>query len=667
MVAFFTIVAIVVDISLLRSDRRTNKTIADLSAAAGVPDLKTGPWPGVCAAYQYVLDNSREFSAFDPAGQTWSDAASTPTTFASNPCTSTTTSPYTTVCTPNAPTTWAKFHGVAASGRITVDIQSGFLLTDRPTDDGSSTQGGCDQIAVSVSERRPANFSGVIGAAPITTHIQSVARLNATPGSIKAAALLLLDRHGCDVLQTGGSNTRVIAKAVAATDPSSGSLTYYPGIIQADSRDDSGSCPQPIINGQSTSGGPSIMACSTNDNSNGCTNIGGSSPSQIGVYALGFSGTSAGDIPTPPGGTYGDTTAVASPQSGRKQVDLRYRQNISALDATAKQLLTASPSTKPPNCGAVDLTRHCTDGATQGPGTGTWLVESGSSECGSILNTVVIDQNIWLNCDFGVNNPTTFSAASSFVVITGQLSASDSFTITDPRAVFVGGKSTGNNRGVDLTNGSHLHINQGARADCSGRQSDEGAAPPPPTPVGSGAGPVATFVVGNGSFNASSGADAHICQTMVYLASGFDKVPTTDNTAPCPTTDNAALCAGYLGKLSIASGSTIDWSAPNQIRGRQPTANEIATNNKFEDLAFWTEAGGTGNSLNGGSSTILSGVFFLPNANPFSLSGNGSAPIVLDAQFVCMQLHISGGGTLVLTPNPFDSVPIVTYSFSLVR
>ena len=99
------------------------------------------------------------------------------------------------------------------------------------------------------------------------------------------AALQLLERHKCGVLQTGGANTRVIAQA-------SGD---YPGTIQIDSADDAGSCPQPIINAQATSGGPSVLACSTNSTNGDCTPGTGSRRSRIGLYALNFS-RPAGDI-----------------------------------------------------------------------------------------------------------------------------------------------------------------------------------------------------------------------------------------------------------------------------------------------------------------------------------------------------------------------------------
>ena len=40
-------VALVVDLGQLRVDRRTNKSVADVAARAGVARLAFGPWSGV--------------------------------------------------------------------------------------------------------------------------------------------------------------------------------------------------------------------------------------------------------------------------------------------------------------------------------------------------------------------------------------------------------------------------------------------------------------------------------------------------------------------------------------------------------------------------------------------------------------------------------------------
>jgi len=103
------------------------------------------------------------------------------------------------------------------------------------------------------------------------------------------------------------------------------------------------------------------------------------------------------------------------------------------------------------------------------------------------------------------------------------------------------------------------------------------------------------------------------------MASGYDKVPATDNTEPC-----SDPCNDHLGTISIGSGSTVDWSAPNLIMDRRPELVDVDLGglspplSPYEDLAFWTEAGGNSNSIGSGGATSMAGVYFLGNAHSFN-------------------------------------------------
>jgi hypothetical protein len=171
------------------------------------------------------------------------------------------------------------------------------------------------------------------------------------------------------------------------------------------------------------------------------------------------------------------------------------------------------------------------------------------------------------------------------------------------------------------------------------------------------------MVVGNGSMKVGSGGGVHMCQTFVEMASGFDKVPGSDGTSPCQT----ATCGNYTGTVSVSSGSLVDWSAPNEISGRLPSATELTTTNLFEDLALWTEAGGNTNGIAGNGSTNMSGAFFMPNADAFNLAGGGALPVYLSAQFIATSMKVTGGATVSLVPNPLDSIPTSVYNTLLVR
>jgi hypothetical protein len=634
--ASLLMVGLVLDGGQLKVDRRTNKGVTDMAARAGISRLAFGPWSGVCKARQFLLGNAKAFKAFDAGSETWSNAAAQVLT--TNPCPSVATAPDTVPCAPNNPATWAKLQATAGKGRYTVEIQSGYVLPDPRFagdaalgDTGVTEQGSCDNLAVILTERQEPSFAQVGGAGATNVRVRSVGRLNAAETLDFVAALQLLERHDCDVLTTGGANTRVIAQPWGS----------YPGTIQIDS-DGTGSCPSPILNGQATSGGPSILACSVNSTNSDCNAGTGTRPSRIGVYARNFN-KPATIISTPYPSTYGDTAAVASPRTGRKFTDLRYRTNVAALDGEVKAMIP-TVNALPPGCTSVNLVTSTCNGSNGL----TWLVVSDCGALTTFFNAVLgrtSAQNIWFRCDLNVTTPLTLTAANSFIVVTGQLAVNSTFTITDPRKVFIGGRSTGNKIGLDLTGSGTLNINTGGAAACSGRTD-----PGHPN----------RLVVGHGSLKVGSGFTARMCQTFTYLASGYDKVPTVNGTNPC-------LCNSYSGTIEVISGATVDLSAPNEITGRLPTAAELAATNPFEDLGLWVEAGGGTNGLTGGAATKLRGVFFLPNADPFTLAGGGTLPIELSAQFVSTTLKVTGGATVNLVPNPEDSIPVSIYTTLLVR
>jgi hypothetical protein len=109
----------------------------------------------------------------------------------------------------------------------------------------------------------------------------------------------------------------------------------------------------------------------------------------------------------------------------------------------------------------------------------------------------------------------------------------------------------------------------------------------------------------------------------------------------------------------------MDWTAPNHV-GAGAVLNPDWYN--LEDLALWTEASHV-SSIGGGASMNITGVFFLPNANPFIISGHGNQTIAANAQFVARKLSVQGQGTLYMRPDPNDSftLPLFSATFNLVR
>ncbi|MEN3315175.1 MAG: hypothetical protein V7605_1409 [Acidimicrobiaceae bacterium] len=657
--AMISMAALVLDLAQLRASRRANKTVADMSVRAGLGVLQAGPWSGVCRAGEYLKTNSR-FPSFDPGSEKWFKLGSPLSALTSSPCLNTSSAPFVTLCLPGQlgvprTDTWGKLTATAGGGRYSVEIQSGYSMPDSrfpedltaAADTGDPLKGSCDNLVVIIKETRSPIFAGVIDRSDKSTTIRSVGRLSNINTGDYNPALLLLEQHGCAVLTDSSNGGRVIAQP----------YLDHPGVLQIDSADDQGGCAQnqAVLNGKSTSGGPSIVACSakTVNPSPGCNVATADKPSRTGIFALNFTHSSGDYVTSTYPSTYGDTQAVPSAQSGRTPIDSAYRGTVAALDSNTQAVITGNGG-KPPGCTTV-TSNSCTGSD------GTWLVLQ-QTDCNSfdaffspvLFPLRAASPRVWFNCNLTVNPSATLplglilSAPNSYVVITGSLSVTSTFAMTDPRKVYIGGKSTGNKIGLDIGNGGNLNVgNPTPGVDCL---------LPSPMPK------FTKMVVGNGSFNVGSSGAVHLCATFVFMASGYGKVPATDGTPPC-----GSPCSGYLGTLTIGSGSHIDWLAPNLITNRRPTSTELQTTSPFEDVALWTEAGGNTNGVNGGGDSKMTGVYFIGNADSFTLAGNSGANVYLSAQFISTTMKVTGGAVVNLVLNPFDSIPFVVYELVLVR
>ena len=638
MTVLLTIAALVIDLGQLRTDRRVNKAVADTAARAGVGALSSGAWPGVCRASSYLRANASAGS-FDPGSERWSLMSDPTSTLATSPCASTGTTPYTTTCQNDRPGTWGRLTATLGGGRFSIEIQGGYAMPDSrfPEDATAAADSGdpCDNLAVVIRERRTPIFSGIVGGGSRSTTVRSVARLDQSATVSEVPALLLLEQRRCAVLTATSANGRVVAQP-------SGSQA---GVIQIDSAADQGTCTanQAALNGKVTSGKPSILACSaspspTNDD---CNPSAVTKPSRIGIYGLKVAHPPSVFVTSGPG-TYGDTTAVPADPVGRRIVDELYREQVEALDAAAKSMLTGNA--KPPGCSAV-VSSTCTD-----TGGATWLVVE-PGDCGTygtfFTPARAAASRIWFHCDLNLHaGPLTLTAADATVVVTGALSVRAPFSIVDPDRVYVGGRAGGDKIGLSIGNGGNLGIGKpAATAACpAGGRADHTA-----------------LVVGNGSLDVGSGGAAHLCGTFAFLASAFGRVPAEDGTGNCTNP-----CNNYLGTVKVGSLAVLDWSAPNLVKDRRPTDADLATS-PFEDLGLWTEAGSDASGVTSGAATRMSGIFFLGNADKFTLNGGGAFDVTLSAQFIVRRMEVTGGAVVNLVPNPFDSVPVVTTALALVR
>lgn len=176
-----------------------------------------------------------------------------------------------------------------------------------------------------------------------------------------------------------------------------------------------------------------------------------------------------------------------------------------------------------------------------------------------------------------------------------------------------------------------------------------------------GNGTTVTFSGGNvvfdGDVSVSNGGALNIntANTTATMSSGC--LPPTVQT-PCTTSSSAKAAFVYQrsGNWSMTGGNlTVNRAAVIQKNGYLKVNSAIPTwlaptEGPFKGLAYWSEFSSSQFGLSGGTGVQLNGVFFTPNAAPFSLSGGGTWG-QQSAQFISYQLTVTGGGTATLVPD----------------
>ena len=77
-----------------------------------------------------------------------------------------------------------------------------------------------------------------------------------------------------------------------------------------------------------------------------------------------------------------------------------------------------------------------------------------------------------------------------------------------------------------------------------------------------------------------------------------------------------------------------------------------------EDLALWSESATTTSNtynMNGGGVFNVRGVFMVPNADPFKLSG-GAGMNLTNAQYICSSIELNGGTQITMKVDPNSAV-----------
>lgn len=640
MTALLVVAGMVFDFGLARADRLTNKGYTDSAAAAGVRSLDGGdgterPFRGACTALSYLQVSDPEVATM--AG-TWTYGSGS--SVSGNPCV-TGSALQNAGCVPNNSATWAVYHGAVttSSGKnLTVDIKTGYTTPDPAFDpigsgdNGTSPQGGCDQLAVIIQEANQPGLGRIATSSDIVTKVRSVGRLTMSSGGEASAALLILERHDCPAVSLNSTNTFIEVKGFGAA----------PGVVHSDSDGSGVGCgagqalqgkfasPPGISSRQSETGTPRLPGLITTVAASGTVGAvpANSTDGATKVCAEAASPVTSSSVPPTSCAAAGGRALV-----GRGPVDRRY--NISTGSGVQLAMSTAKAEySKVPSASGVL--------------TGYTVVGGSAKNCQNVTNTNYTQTGaIFVDCPGGVNYKDFTFVNATTVVFNGDVSVNATQTLSMPnvtRLYIMGSTATGGG----LASSGTLAVNSGGATSCASR-----------TTPGS-----AQIVVGTGSFSGGAQSSFELCQTTVLMANDQTSVACPVPTPPVvgvgfAPADNS--CGGYV---NVNAGGAMDWTAPNHV-----AAGATQTDwNNLEDLALWTEASHV-SSIGGGASMNITGVFFLPNANPFIISGHGNQTIAANAQFVARKLQVQGQGTLYMRPDPNDSftLPVFVATFNLVR
>ena len=637
MVSLLGVAGLVLDFGLVRADRRQNKSAADLAVAAGMRTLEFGGYPapfrGVCEAVKFLKANQPEL-----VSMTGEYVRGDGTTIASSdPCTTSAPEWYE-LCIPNADSTWAWFRGTADGGRIAVDVKNGYRLNDGGFSDetlvsgdvGDPDLGNCDHLAVIVREKQNAGFGKVVSQGELASRTRSVGRITQSVNSTAVIALLLLERHDCETLTFSGTNSAVFVQGYGT----------HPGIIHSDSIGDGDGCNAKILSGAKASisngtfsyDGAAILAEQAPLSANPADPP---SPGYVSVASkAGIPGSKfedySGDCPQEILAQPSDCVTGSS-RKGRINVDILFRARIAALRADADA--------------RTKWNKAQAETATAEHPSFRWY-----QSCGEVPASVP-EQYVYINCD-NFKQDVTFTHESAEIIFSGGISGSKNITFENPAKIYI-------TNAVSLQ-GGNFNVNTGplvtpSAGNCAAR-------------FPSARSKTTKVVIANGGFGVQGGS-LHLCGTTMLMGDAYSAgscanlpaIPTTNGVAPY---DNC-----FKGIFKLSGGANLDWTAPNvtdgaiewNASGSQPFLDD------FEDLAFWTEAAPS-SSIAGGGTNTMKGVFFLPNSDPFEITGNGGQVIQTDAQFIVRKLKMGGNGGLSMKPNPNNSVAFPYFSgFTMIR
>ena len=642
-VALLVSAALVLDLGMVRLDRQQLKSAADDAVAAGLRAADDGTGEvhdsaAVCGAYQYLKANLPALAGLPDGTCASVDATMT--------------------CTPGDPATAAAYHGTTSSGnkQYEVWIKMPYSLTDAsmggpfaeesaPTlaaDAGDPAQQGCDQIAVVVEQWSPPGLGKLVHAGDLDTRVRSVARVKVQDGDL-APTLLLLERHSCSVLTvgSGGSPSQIhVFKGYSGTAPAT---------IHSDSDATGAGC-----------GSGSNQQLFQGKQADGLVAYGGSggSPGLITSVATN-NGVSTSVVADSTANVYGTTATVdtspgtPSPVSGRKLVtrsvvDERYLGGVTNMAINARPVWLTDHTTAPGFTQRVACSPDMTTLAGMAPTSSVYVDCPGNS--GISLSGTIGAGTIYFHGFISGGNLRMPNATKIYIDDTNDSNAKI------------------NSSALNLTaSGSGFCV--GASASCSNLTTD-------PCTTGQTSAKT-TLLIRRGALT-STGGLLRLCNTTVLMESGQVGSGTPSDPGAClPTTQGtpptSTPCTGTsttAGTSYVSLGGSTDWTAPNAYASWTgvPQATRRAAWAGGEDLALWTETYGSGATykMAGGGDLHVNGVFMLPNASPFTISGSG-AQDMSESQFIVSKFAVDGGATLTMRADSF-AVPLPTLAdFRRVR
>ena len=648
--------AMVLDLGLVRVDRQIDKSAADSAALAGLHALNAGDgfphsYIGVCTAARYLQASSDRFSGAN-TNTGWTNGLGAST---GNGCSSTALRNQ--VCLPTNKATWAKWHWSGTTRGVTVDvtIESGYSFSGTTwpedslpvssADTGDSAQLGCDQLAVIVNQSRSPGLGSLATSSDLRTRIRTVGRVKSGPGD-SAPALHLLKRTGCPILRTGSNSGGSYVHVFGAATSNGIS---QPGTIHADSDG---------------------IGCTGGSNSN--IYVGGGTNGIVAFAAPLISNPSAPD-PTKPGmitsvaaangltGTIirdtldnvhgstalasGGTSVEVSPRSliTRRLVDERYFGGVKGAIAGANGVFASGATGPIPSWTKFPPS---VDPCKPTPAQVTSLGLTATSRLYVDCNGKFIGDTAGLTLNAGT------------IYFRGWLNPARQLQMPNAHHVYIG-NHVANASAIDLGNNASVEVNN-STANLSGGL------------CASGQSSSKSVVFVRSGVVKQTGGLLRMCRTTTFMMGGSSTgcVPLTTGTAPTSTPCPGINSGRGTGQFT-QTGGDIDWTAPDTLDVTlDPATSEPvpaaysawSDQNGPEDLSLWAESGTNSTdtyNMTGGGIFHVRGVFIVPNAEPFILSG-GSELNLTNAQYITTSLELNGTGTRVLMavdPNSAVTLP----------